>query len=105
MQIGICLIPSVALSLLQQLHGPMPGLHISPFGKLKVGESQLTITRGSATHHREVTRMCNALVQRQQWTPLNAMVRHLFVGHVSCLLTRHVALATVRLIGVVLADE
>src|ERR1700722_1543377 len=33
------------------------------------------------------------------------MVGHLFVGHVSCLLTRHVALATIRLIGVVLAYE
>ena len=64
MQIRICLIPAAALGLLQQLHRPMPGLHIAPFGKLKVGESQFAITRESATHHREVTRMCNALVQR-----------------------------------------
>ncbi len=40
MQIRIRLFTDTALSLLQQLHGPMPGLHITPLGKLKVGESR-----------------------------------------------------------------
>ena len=64
MQIRICLLPAAALSLLQQLHGPMPGLHITPLGKLKVGESKFTITRGSTTHRRKVSRMWNVRVER-----------------------------------------
>src|ERR1700677_2075013 len=105
MQISIRLLPAAALSLLQQLHRPVPGLHIAPFGKLKVSKSQFTITRGSAAHHREVIRMRSDLVKRQHRTPLDTMVGNLFVSDIACLLTRHVAAATVRLIGVVAADE
>ena len=64
MQIRICLLVTAALGLLQQLHCPMPSLHIAMFGKLKVGESQFTITYGSTTNRREVACMGSALVER-----------------------------------------
>ena len=49
--------------------------------------------------------MCLHLCGRRDRTALDAVVSHLFVGHVFCFFTGHVTAATVGLIRMVFGDE
>jgi hypothetical protein len=104
MQVWVRLVAFMALSLLQQRHRAMPCFLIAEVCHLKISQPEVTVACCSATHQGQVCCVLR-LRGRRRWTALDAMIGHLFVGHVSCCLPGHVTAATGWLIGVVFGDE
>src|SRR5580704_14712478 len=82
----------------------MAGLLVAQVSHLKIGQPQVTVACCSTAHEGQVSGVLR-LRGRGCWTALDAVVGHLFVGHVTRFFAGHVTAAAVRLIEVVLADK
>ena len=104
MQVWIRLVAFMALSLLQQRHRPMPCFLIAKVGHLEISQPEVAVA--CVFRHPPGSGLrALRLRGRRRRTALDAMVGHLFVGHVSGFFAGHVTSATVWLIGVVLGDK
>lgn len=71
---------TVALSLLQQRHCLSPRLGVAMFGKLKIGESQITVTGCAAAYQSQIS---GAFAYLRGGTALDAMIGDLLMRNVA----------------------